>query len=346
LNRRLESLGLQFPFFAAPMVGLSHVSFRRLVLSYMAENCTPVLCTEMLSTRRIPDEKISETHQLKAHPSEKKLVIQILGNEEKYIAPSLQKLAAHDPFGFDINMGCPVSHTLKHNWGVRLMGDKHYAAEVVAMCKRNTHLPVSVKLRGSPGEKEDLDYLVEFTDALENAGVNWITIHPRPRAQKHKGNANWKLVEQVRARRSIPVVGNGDIQCWQEAIEAWETFAVDGVMVGRALTAKPWMLAQVQSQKFGSTKAESLPWSKEQEGLEFPKACLRLLEFMIEDFGDESFVLEKFCFFAATAARWYFHGHYFWKRTTRCKTVFELSQFLVEFCDVQDNHAFGRVGNL
>ena len=346
------------------MVGLSHVSFRRLVQSYLPPEVQPILCTEMLSTRRIPSEKLETTHQLKAHSSEKRLVIQILGNEEKYIGPSLEKLREHNPFGYDINMGCPVSHTLKHNWGVRLMGDKSYAAEVVAICKRNTNLPVSVKLRGSPGDSADINYLTEFTDALELAGVDWITVHPRPRAQKHKGDANWLLVEELRKRRSIPVAGNGDIQSWKEAIAAWDNFEVDGVMVGRALTAKPWMLGQV-ADRWGQNKSnpladvtgpapilssevskESVPWTNEEEGLEFTRACQRFLEYMKEDFkGDDVFILEKFCFFAATAARWYFHGHYFWKRATKCKTIEELEDFLQGFLSVTDNCSLERVGN-
>ena len=45
-------------------------------------------------------------------------------------------------------MGCPVSHTLKHNWGVRLMGDKKYAGDIVKLLKILPDKPVSVKLSG------------------------------------------------------------------------------------------------------------------------------------------------------------------------------------------------------
>src|SRR5206468_3231088 len=100
------------------------------------------------STRRIPNERLATTNELRSAPGERFFVPQLLGNEERFIAPSINRLMQLNPWGFDINMGCPVSHSLKHNWGVRLMGDIPYAASVVRMVKRHSPLPVSVKLRG------------------------------------------------------------------------------------------------------------------------------------------------------------------------------------------------------
>ena len=162
-SRRLKSVGIDFPFLAAPMVGLTHVAFRRLVRFYTPLNCEVPLFSEMLSTRRIPGEKLQSTNELKTSVDDTNLIFQLLGNEERYIAPSIEKLHAAGPKGFDINMGCPVSHTLRHNWGVRLMGDKGYAAEVVQMCKRHSKVPVSVKLRGGLGDCVDTPYLLDFT---------------------------------------------------------------------------------------------------------------------------------------------------------------------------------------
>lgn len=69
-------------------------------------------------------------------PEETQLVPQILGNEEKAISESIRKLEDWGAEGIDINMGCPVQKALRHNYGVSLMGDPEYAAEVVRMAKR------------------------------------------------------------------------------------------------------------------------------------------------------------------------------------------------------------------
>jgi tRNA-dihydrouridine synthase B len=324
------------------MVGLSHVSFRRLVRSYTPSSARALLFTEMLSTRKIPNERLETTNELKTAPGETHFVPQLLGNEEKYIAPSVAKLLTLNPFGFDINMGCPVAHTLKHNWGVRLMGDTAYAAEVVRICKRASPLPVSVKLRGGNGEVEDLDFLLKFTEALESAGVDWLTVHPRPRAQRHKGDANWELVQAVRRARSVPVVGNGNVQNADDALATYEAFESDGVMIARAATARPWILWQI-ARRLGLFEAppgregQRCPETPEEEGREYVQACLKHLEFMQEDFPCEVDILDKFRFFAATGARWFQFGHSFWKMTTKAKSVAQLRDGIVDFGERCEN---------
>ncbi|MFZ9520446.1 MAG: tRNA dihydrouridine synthase [Silvanigrellaceae bacterium] len=345
---RLNRLGIDFPFLVAPMVGLSNVAFRELIRAYTPRGLNVLRFTEMLSTRRLPDEKLSTTNELKTAESEQFFIPQLLGNEEKYIAPSVEKLMTVKPWGFDINMGCPVSHTLRHNWGVRLMGDKDYAASVVIATKRHTDRPVSVKLRGGQGENETLPYLLEFTEALEKAGADWITIHPRPRAQQHKGTANWDLVSQVARERSIPVVGNGDIQTADDALALLSDYKADGAMIARAATARPWIMWQI-AERLGyqesppNREGDRCPWSSEEEGREYIRACLMLLGLMAKHFPQEDYCLEKFRFFAATGARWYQFGHAFWKMTTKAKSVIELHEMISDFGQRYENPSFGRV---
>lgn len=345
---RLEALGIEFPFMVAPMVGLSSVAFRELMRTYTPAGLQALRFTEMLSTRRLPSEKLESTNELKCADGEQFFVPQLLGNEEKYIAPSIAKLMTRQPFGFDINMGCPVSHTLRHNWGVRLMGDKNYAAEVVRMTKRHSPVPLSIKLRGGTGELESLEYLLEFTEAMEIAGVDWLTIHPRPRAQHHKGEANWSLVGHVRKARSIPVVANGDIQTAADALFVLTEHKVDGAMIARAATARPWILWQI-AEDLGYApppagfEGRRAPRTPEEEGKEYNKACLTLIDFMERYFDTEDYALEKFRFFAATGARWFQFGHAFWKMTTKAKSLAQLRDGVHDFGEKCENPMTDRI---
>src|SRR5215475_13626643 len=129
---------VDFPVVFAPMAGLSHVAFRQVVRSYLQAGVSTLLFTEMLSTRLLPDEDVGQTPQTQVAPGEEDLVPQLLGNDERLIAQSLERLTAIHPAGIDINMGCPVSKVLKHNWGVALMGDIGYAERVVRQTRRLT----------------------------------------------------------------------------------------------------------------------------------------------------------------------------------------------------------------
>lgn len=330
------------------MVGISHVAFRELIRSYLPVGIQSLLFTEMLSTRRIPSERLDDAISLRCAPGETGFIPQLLGNEEKFIAPSIAKLMQQGPWGFDINMGCPTSHTLRHNWGVLLVGDRAYASEVVRITKRHTSLPVSVKLRAGQGESATAPYLKEFTASLEDAGADWITLHCRSQAQGHKGAANWQLVAEVAAARKIPVVANGDIQTWKDALHLVNEFGVDGAMIGRAATARPWILWQI-AHALGHPNgpadrmAEKPPLTPEDESREYRVACTRYIDLLEKYFGDSPFALKKFHFFVVQGSRWFLFGHNFWKSTMRAKTLAQAREIVWDYLDKNSHPISERI---
>ena len=298
LQRPLLGGQVNFPLQLAPMVGLSHVALRLLVKRYTPEGvCTP-WPTEMLSTWRLPKEQVGETPETFRSDDESTLVPQILGNEEEPIRISVRKLADWGAAGIDINMGCPVKKALRHNYGVALMGDADYAAEVVHMTVKHSALPVSVKLRA--GMQRDEEFLLKFVRGLEGAGASWITLHPRLGEQKRRGTADWSQIARVRDGVGIPVIGNGDIQCCDDVFTMLSETGCDGVMAGRGLAARPWMMWQV-GERLGFApptefRERLAPATPEEEGAEFGQACLYLLT-----------ELERYFSFEAGARRFRFH---------------------------------------
>ena len=93
-NLAKRGVHVDFPFFLAPMVGLSHVALRTTIRSYMPEGAKNLLFTEMLSSRRLPTERIGDRPETATDPEETNLVPQLLGNEERFIRESLKKLEA------------------------------------------------------------------------------------------------------------------------------------------------------------------------------------------------------------------------------------------------------------
>ncbi len=348
----MKSLGLSFPFMIAPMVGISHVAFRELVRSYTPVGLNALRFTEMLSTRKLPSERLHTTRELRVSDGETHFVPQLLGNEESFIAPSVKKLMQLSPWGFDINMGCPQSHVLRHNWGVRLMGDASYAADVVSMVKRHSPVPVSVKLRGGADKDLDIKYLKDFTHALESAGADWITIHARPRAAKHEGPANWNIVGEIASARKIPVVANGDIQTAQDALTVMREFGCAGAMIARAATARPWIFWQIAEDlgldvKPPGRESELAPRTPAEEAQEFYRAFLRLIDLVEFYFGEgdgvEEYGLQKLRFFAATASKWFMFGHSFWRLTTKSKTFDEMRERVTHYVATTEQSMIDRV---
>jgi tRNA-dihydrouridine synthase len=328
---------VNFPVCLAPMVGLTHVALRLVVRDYLPQGAFTLWPTEMLNSRRIPGEDLAKTPETMRSPVEQGLVPQILGNEESFIAQSVDKLERWGAVGIDINMGCPVQKALKHNYGVALMGDPGYASEVVRMTVKNTHLPVSVKLRA--GSQNNFEYLYRFVAGLREAGASWVCLHPRTAEQKRRGSADWEQIQRLREKVDIPVIGNGDLQTAEDVFQMLEQTQCDLTMAGRALAARPWMLWQV-GERLGfapppmsealllgiphsSQPGRRAPQTSLEEGAEYGKCLLRLIASSREYFG-EDLALRKIRFYVRMTSVWLLFGQALISVTTKAKNLSEL----------------------
>lgn len=313
------------------MVGLTHVALRMTVREYLPANANTIWPTEMLNSRRLPDEDLTQTPESMRAAAETGLVPQILGNEEKFISPSVKKLIDWGAEAIDINMGCPVEKALKHNYGVSLMGDSDYAASVVEMTVRNSSVPVSVKFRST----NEADELLKFVDSVVQAGASWVTLHPRTAAQKRRGNADWSQVKLLKQHVKVPVIGNGDIQTADDVEMMLDETGCDLVMSGRALAARPWMLWQL-GEKWGFEnpvdKSGLAPRTSVEEGAEYGKVLHRLLDYSLE-FFPEQLALRKFRFHVRTTSVWLPFGHSLYADTTKAKNAIEMRERLRRFFD-------------
>jgi nifR3 family TIM-barrel protein len=317
------SKDVNFPVALAPMVGLSHVALRMMVRRYLPANAKTFWPTEMLSSWRLEKEQVGSTPETFRHAQENGLCPQILGNEEIPIRTAVQRLADWGAEAIDINMGCPVRKALKHNYGVALMGDADYAAKVVDMTVRNSKLPVSVKLRA--GMQNDREYLLKFTKGLAEAGAAWVTLHPRVAADKRRGRADWSQIQFLQNELPIPVIGNGDVQTVDDVFAMLEQTDCSGVMVGRALTARPWLLWQV-GKKMGFENPPGFegepPTTPLEEGAEYGRALNHFTETLREYFSEED-GMKRLKFFVRVSMVWLEFGQTLWANIAACKTYDE-----------------------
>jgi len=63
----------------------------------------------------------------------------------------------------------------------------------------------------------------------------------------YSDQADWTLIGEVKRnpRMTIPIIGNGDITSAEGALEAFERYGVDGIMVGRATFGRPWIFKEI-----------------------------------------------------------------------------------------------------
>ena len=64
----------------------------------------------------------------------------------------------------------------------------------------------------------------------------------------YRGEADWTLIGEVKHHPSIeiPIIGNGDVDSGPKAKQMFDTYGVDGVMIGRATYGRPWIFQEVK----------------------------------------------------------------------------------------------------
>lgn len=309
------------------MVGLSHIVLRELIQSYMPSQALTIWPSEMLNSRKVPGENLETTPETLKLPNETFYVPQILGNELQPITDSIQKLQKWGAHGIDINMGCPVKKALKHNYGVALMGDRKYAAEVVGMAATSSTLPVSVKLRAIDSTQSGHD-LVNFVNELVAAGAAWICLHPRIPSVQRRGSADWEQIKILKKSISVPVIGNGDVQIASDVWRMKEETGCDMVMAGRALAARPWMVAQI-AQDMGFNVGY-VPRTGEEEAVEYGLCLLKFIDLSEKYFGT-SLALRKTNFYLRMTTPWLEFGHSLIGIGQKAKSTAELKVSVADF---------------
>ena len=124
-------------------------------------------------------------------------------------------------------------------------------------------IPLTIKLRAGWDEKSIV--AKEVVKMAEGVGVEAAAIHPRTRLQGYAGKADWNIIAEVKQAVRIPIIGNGDIQCPEDAARMVRETGCDAVMIGRAAATNPWIYAQMR--EFRETGRYRMPTEADRCGL-------------------------------------------------------------------------------
>jgi tRNA-dihydrouridine synthase len=128
------------------------------------------------------------------------------------------------------------------------MKNPELATKIVRAARRATNLPLSIKIR-SGWDKDSLNYL-SFAKMAEDEGVDYIILHPRPRAMAFSGHSDWSHIAEVKRCVKIPVVGNGDVKSREDFLRMKGETNCDAVMIGRGLLGRPFLLREIEDDRF------------------------------------------------------------------------------------------------
>ena len=146
----------------------------------------------------------------------------------------------------DLNCGCPAGLVTGKGAGSSLLRDPLRVRECVAAVARGvagTGCAVTLKLRSG---FDDRGLLRENLLAAQEGGAEFVTLHPRTRAQGYSGAARWEDIAFAADLLRVPVVGNGDVTTPERAFRMVRETGCAGVMIGRGAVQDPLIFHRIR----------------------------------------------------------------------------------------------------
>ena len=240
------------PVLLAPLAGITDLPFRSLVSRFGAGR----VVSEMIASGEFLTARPGSREKAELGAGVDNTSVQLAGRTPEAMAEAARMVEDMGAQVIDINMGCPAKKVVGGYSGSALLRDLDHACRLIDAVVSAVSVPVTLKTR--LGWDDATHNAAELAVRAEHLGIAMLVIHGRTRCQFYKGQANWRAIRPIKEAVSIPVIANGDIVDTRTARLALAQSGADGVMIGRGAQGRPWLLAQVASEVFG-TPAPDVP---------------------------------------------------------------------------------------
>ena len=248
------------PLFLAPMEDVTDIGFRHLCKRFGAS----MVYTEFVSAEALVRSVNATLRKLTISDEERPVGIQIYGRDVESMVEAAKIVEQVKPDVIDINFGCPVKKVAGKGAGAGMLQNIPLLLDITREVVKAVNTPVTVKTR--LGWNHEQLVICDLAEALQDCGIQALTIHGRTRAQMYTGYADWTLIGEVKRnpRIHIPIIGNGDIDSPESARRAFDDYGVDAVMIGRATFGRPWIFQDIREGRDTLTLDEKIDVLKEQ----------------------------------------------------------------------------------
>ncbi len=296
--------------FCAPMAGITHSAFRRLV----GELGGCGACwTEMLSAKQIPGEDLRRSPYLRRRPVEPKVIYQLMVRDTDRLDRIIGRLSEIPPDGIDINLACPAPLISRLDAGSRLFENVPVLSAVLKTVRDRWPGLLTVKIRLGLSAAEGLgpsaegwrERFAERMKLFEDSGVDAVVLHPRFAEEKFKRNARHELYPWAASLTRLPLIASGDITGPETVRRNAEPFqSVGAIMIGRMAAVRPWVFAG---------------WERKID-IDYAEIWRRLYDYICEDFEPKA-ALTRIKIFTAYYARNFRFGHGFHMAVQNARTL-------------------------
>lgn len=256
----------------SPMDGVTEVVYRTIQKKYGKPD---LIFTEFTSVEGICHNAQKLLQDFLYTEDQRPVIAQVFGVTPDYYGQTAVLLCELGFDGIDINMGCPAKSMHKAGSGANLINTPELAQEIVKATKQGIQdyyngvrskdcVDISPriikevetrakKVKNRPAKvglsiKTRVGYNTPVTEewikTLLETGPEAISLHGRTLKQQYSGEANWEEIAKaakVAKGSGTLILGNGDVNNFEEALEKVNKYGVDGVLIGRASFGNPFV---------------------------------------------------------------------------------------------------------
>ncbi|MFI4893216.1 MAG: tRNA dihydrouridine synthase, partial [Phycisphaerales bacterium JB058] len=233
---QIGAVDLSTNMLLAPMAGYCDLAWRLTCRSFGGVG---LACTDLLSPHGLLRGTQHSLDLAKTNDQDKPVGMQLYGSDPEIMAEGAKWAARNGATIVDINMGCPVDKVVKKDGGSKLMCDMGQAVGIAEAVRKALpdEIPLTAKMRlGWDEAAYENDCAPKLACRLIDVGCAAITVHGRTTEMRFKGDCRRegirRVVDAVSAHTNgaIPVIGNGDVNTAQDALDMLRETGCAGVM--------------------------------------------------------------------------------------------------------------------
>lgn len=232
---------------AGPMVRYSKLSFRELVRHYN----TDIAYTPMILAREFVRNDVARASDFTTNYGDRSVVAQVGCNNVDDLLKFVEMIHPYVD-GIGLNCGCPIREQVREGIGAALMSEPELVSSMVRAVKEKygDKVCLETKIR----IHKDLNETLRFVRMVEEAGIDYITVHGRTKTTRSSRPADFDAIRLVKEAVSVPVVANGDCFSMEDFYRIADYTKVDGVMAVRGILANPALFSGLDTTPWGAVE--------------------------------------------------------------------------------------------
>jgi tRNA-dihydrouridine synthase B len=239
---RIGPLQLKSNLFLSPLAGYTNLPFRLVIREIGGVD---LATTDLVNARSLLEKNPKALKLIETSPADRPLAVQLFGSVPEEMRDAAAYLESIGMASVDINMGCPVRKVCRVGGGSAMMTELDKTARLVRGMVEAVKIPVTAKMR--LGWDDQNLTAPDLARVLEDAGAAAIFVHGRTREQGFGGTVSLAgIAAVVRAVRTVPVIGNGDVTTPQAAKMMFNQTGCAGVSIGRGALYHPWIFRDTE----------------------------------------------------------------------------------------------------